>query len=47
VILLITYRSPVLWLLPVISAGVALITGKPDPARDDLRQDRVTAMTPG
>jgi RND superfamily putative drug exporter len=26
VILLITYRSPVLWLLPVISSGVALIT---------------------
>jgi RND superfamily putative drug exporter len=26
VILLITYRSPVLWLLPVISCGVALIT---------------------
>src|SRR5262249_30621517 len=26
VILLITYRSPVLWLLPVVSAGVALIT---------------------
>jgi putative drug exporter of the RND superfamily len=25
VILLITYRSPVLWLLPVISSGVALI----------------------
>src|SRR6478672_597127 len=28
VILLITYRSPVLWLLPVISAGVALITAQ-------------------
>jgi RND superfamily putative drug exporter len=28
VILLITYRSPVLWLLPVISAGVALITAE-------------------
>jgi len=26
VILLITYRSPVLWLLPVISSGVALVT---------------------
>ena len=26
VILLLTYRSPILWLLPVISAGVALIT---------------------
>ncbi len=29
VILLITYRSPVLWLLPVISSGVALITAEP------------------
>jgi RND superfamily putative drug exporter len=28
VILLITYRSPALWLLPVISAGVALITAE-------------------
>ena len=28
VILLITYRSPVLWLLPVISAGVALTTAQ-------------------
>jgi putative drug exporter of the RND superfamily len=28
VILLITYRSPVLWLLPVLSAGVALITAQ-------------------
>jgi RND superfamily putative drug exporter len=28
VLLLITYRSPVLWLLPVISAGVALVTGE-------------------
>jgi RND superfamily putative drug exporter len=28
VILLITYRSPVLWLLPVISAGVALIVAQ-------------------
>jgi RND superfamily putative drug exporter len=28
VILLFTYRSPVLWLLPVISAGVALITAQ-------------------
>ena len=28
VILLITYRSPVLWLLPVLSAGVALITAE-------------------
>ena len=28
VILLITYRSPVLWLLPVISAGVALIAAE-------------------
>jgi RND superfamily putative drug exporter len=28
VILLITYRSPVLWLLPVISAGMALITAE-------------------
>jgi putative drug exporter of the RND superfamily len=28
VILLITYRSPVLWLLPVISSGVALITAQ-------------------
>src|SRR5215468_2225781 len=28
VILLITYRSPVLWLLPVVSAGVALITAQ-------------------
>ena len=26
VLLLITYRSPVLWLLPVVSAGVALVT---------------------
>jgi RND superfamily putative drug exporter len=28
VILLITYRSPVLWLVPVISSGVALITAE-------------------
>ncbi|HMD92256.1 MAG TPA: MMPL family transporter [Trebonia sp.] len=28
IILLITYRSPVLWLLPVISAGVALTTSQ-------------------
>jgi RND superfamily putative drug exporter len=28
VILLITYRSPVLWLLPVISSGMALITAQ-------------------
>jgi len=28
VILLITYRSPVLWLLPVLSVGVALITAE-------------------
>jgi putative drug exporter of the RND superfamily len=28
IILLITYRSPTLWLLPVISAGVALITAQ-------------------
>jgi len=28
VILLVTYRSPVLWLLPVISSGVALITAQ-------------------
>src|SRR5204863_3775088 len=28
VILLITYRSPVLWILPVISSGVALITSQ-------------------
>jgi putative drug exporter of the RND superfamily len=28
VLLLITYRSPVLWLLPVISAGVALVTAE-------------------
>ena len=28
IILLITYRSPVLWLLPVISAGAALITAE-------------------
>ena len=28
VILLITYRSPVLWILPVISSGVALITAQ-------------------
>ena len=28
IILLITYRSPTLWLLPVISAGVALITAE-------------------
>src|SRR3954447_4748154 len=28
VILLVTYRSPVLWLLPVISAGVALTTAQ-------------------
>jgi RND superfamily putative drug exporter len=28
VILLITYRSPILWLLPVISAGVALATAQ-------------------
>ncbi|MFZ2044821.1 MAG: MMPL family transporter, partial [Trebonia sp.] len=27
-ILLLTYRSPVLWLLPVLSAGVALITAE-------------------
>jgi putative drug exporter of the RND superfamily len=28
VLLLLTYRSPVLWLLPVLSAGVALITAE-------------------
>ena len=28
VLLLVTYRSPVLWLLPVISAGVALTTAQ-------------------
>jgi RND superfamily putative drug exporter len=28
VLLLITYRSPILWLLPVISAGVALVTAQ-------------------
>src|SRR3954469_3909884 len=28
VILLLTYRSPILWLLPVISAGVALLTAQ-------------------
>ena len=28
VILLLTYRSPILWLLPVFSAGVALITAQ-------------------
>lgn len=28
VLLLITYRSPLLWLLPVISAGVALTTAE-------------------
>jgi RND superfamily putative drug exporter len=28
VILLITYRSPVLWLLPIVSAGVALVTSQ-------------------
>jgi RND superfamily putative drug exporter len=28
VILLITYRSPVLWLLPIVSAGIALITSQ-------------------
>ena len=28
VLLLITYRSPVLWLLPVISAGVALTSAE-------------------
>ncbi|WP_328469910.1 MMPL family transporter [Actinoplanes sp. NBC_00393] len=28
IILLITYRSPVLWLLPIISAGAALITAQ-------------------
>src|SRR5215467_6645406 len=28
VLLLITYRSPVLWLLPVISAGVALVSSQ-------------------
>jgi RND superfamily putative drug exporter len=28
IILLITYRSPVLWLLPIISAGVALLTAQ-------------------
>ena len=28
VILLITYRSPILWLLPVISSGVALTTAQ-------------------
>jgi RND superfamily putative drug exporter len=27
-ILLVTYRSPILWLLPVISAGVALVTAQ-------------------
>src|SRR5204863_796356 len=28
IILLLTYRSPILWLLPVISAGVALTTAQ-------------------
>ncbi|HZC41698.1 MAG TPA: MMPL family transporter, partial [Streptosporangiaceae bacterium] len=28
VLLLITYRSPILWLLPVLSAGIALTTGE-------------------
>jgi RND superfamily putative drug exporter len=28
IILLITYRSPVLWLLPIVSAGVALVTAQ-------------------
>jgi RND superfamily putative drug exporter len=28
VILLLTYRSPILWLLPLISAGVALWTSQ-------------------
>ena len=28
IILLLTYRSPILWLLPVLSAGVALITAQ-------------------
>jgi RND superfamily putative drug exporter len=28
VLLLLTYRSPILWLLPIISAGVALITAE-------------------
>src|SRR3954469_14574213 len=28
IILLITYRSPVLWLLPIVTAGVALITAQ-------------------
>ncbi len=28
VLLLVTYRSPVLWLLPVLSAGVALVTAQ-------------------
>ena len=28
IILLLTYRSPVLWLLPVISAGVALVAAQ-------------------
>jgi putative drug exporter of the RND superfamily len=28
VLLLLTYRSPVLWLLPVISAGIALVTSQ-------------------
>ena len=28
VLLLITYRSPVLWLFPVISAGIALVSAE-------------------
>ena len=39
VILLLTYRSPILWLLPVLSAGVALVdrAGRDLPARQERR----------
>ena len=45
VILLLTYRSPVLWLLPVISAGVALIVAQARhlPARQARRPHRQRA----
>ena len=45
VLLLITYRSPILWLLPVISAGVALISrpGADLPAGRARRADRQRA----
>ena len=45
VILLLTYRSPILWLLPVISAGVALFAaqGADLPAGQARRADRQRA----